>query len=150
MDPPASLVIVRITPDPLSLEQALADLGPPYPGEGATVTFSGVVRADELDGARVEGILYEAYRVMAEKEARNLAEEALVRFGLSRMWVGHRVGEVPVGETAFLVVIRASHRREAFDALVWYTDAFKRRVPIWKKERFTDGRERWKREASHD
>jgi len=58
----------------------------------------------------------------------------------------HRLGEVPRGEPSIAVVAAAGHRAEAFEACRWVIDEAKRRLPIWKKERFDDGSERWREE----
>ena len=44
----------------------------------------------------------------------------------------HRVGTIPVGEAAIVVLVRSRHRQEAFLAVGWFMDELKRFVPIWK------------------
>lgn len=109
---------------------------------GAIVTFSGVVRRHSGDG-EVEKIFYDCYPEIAEKELARIREEALKRFGLREALVLHRVGEVPSGEVALLIVTVSVHRKEAFEAAAWIVDEVKRSVAIWKKEVLSDGRERW-------
>lgn len=137
---------VLLTEQPLSPDQAYEHLGAPEPEEGATVVFLGTVRADRVGEDRVVGIHYEAYTEMARHQMKAILEEARERFGVLRGWMAHRIGFVPVGEVAFVVALRASHRREAFEALAWITDEVKRRVPIWKKEILESGDTRWKEE----
>jgi molybdopterin synthase catalytic subunit len=47
-----------------------------------------------------------------------------------------------VDEDALLVVVSASHRKDAFRACAHIVDELKRVVPIWKKE-VTDKGEHW-------
>ncbi len=109
---------------------------------GAVVSFLGVVRR-ESDEGEVERIIYDCYPEITERELRRIREDAIMRFGLREAIVLHRVGEVPAGEVALLVVTRSAHRREAFEAAMWIVDEVKGRAAIWKKEIFSDGRGRW-------
>ena len=45
----------------------------------------------------------------------------------------HRLGVVPVGETAIYVGVAAKHRGEAFALLAEFMDRLKQDVPIWKR-----------------
>lgn len=54
----------------------------------------------------------------------------------------HRVGEMRVGECAVVVVASAPHRPEAFAAARFCIDAIKLTLPIWKRERWSEG-EAW-------
>jgi molybdopterin synthase catalytic subunit len=91
----------------------------------------------------VENLAYEAFLPMALAELNRLRAEALERFGLQQCLIHHRIGEVPLTEAAVVVVTASAHRREAFEAGMWIMDRIKERVPIWKKERFTEGGEGW-------
>jgi molybdopterin synthase catalytic subunit len=110
---------------------------------GAAVVFAGVVRADEIDGRRVTGIQYDCYREMAEREMADVVETIRKATGVSSIRAIHRVGEVPVGEVSLLVVSRAGHRADAYDANRLVVEEIKRRVPIWKKEIYDDDTSKW-------
>jgi molybdopterin synthase catalytic subunit len=60
----------------------------------------------------------------------------------------HRVGGVPIGESAVVVVVSSPHRPDAFAAARFCIDAVKASVPIWKRESW-DGGESWGLEAQH-
>jgi molybdopterin synthase catalytic subunit len=109
---------------------------------GAVAEFSGVVR-DHNDGQRVLGLHYQCYTEMAEAEARRIAQEVMAEFGVRRVCIVHRVGDLDVGDLAMYVAVTAGHRREAFAAIQAVVDRVKDRVPIWKKERYADGERRW-------
>jgi molybdopterin synthase catalytic subunit len=112
------------------------------PGAGAVVLFEGCAR-DSHQGRPVAQLAYEAFVPMAEAELARLREEAMARFGLIRCLIHHRLGEVPLLEAAVVVAASSPHRREAFEAAAWIMDRIKERVPIWKREQYTDGAEAW-------
>jgi len=112
------------------------------PRAGAVVVFEGCAR-NHHEGHTVANLAYEAFVPMALQELERLRSEAMERFGLQECLVHHRTGEVPLTEAAVVVVTASAHRREAFEAAMWVMDRIKERVPIWKKERFTEGGEGW-------
>ncbi len=100
-------------------------------GAGATVTFQGVVRGSE-DGRPISALIYEHYPAMAERVIREILAELDGVGPCLGAWIYHRVGTIPVGETAILVRIDARHRGEAFRMLEEFMNRLKRDVPIWK------------------
>jgi len=129
-----------ITDQPIRVEEHVAgDQDPKY---GAVVTFCGVVRSNN-EGRAVTGIFYDCYREMAAAEMGRIVEGVVEEFGVGSLKVLHRIGELTVGDVSLLVVASAPHRREAFDAARRAVDEIKRRVPIWKKERYADATAEW-------
>ena len=136
--------------DPREVEKAVWN-----PADGAVVTFSGVVR-DHDAGREVLEIEYSAHPSAAERmeelcdqvahehtsptleDGAPLDPRRAVRLG-----VVHRVGVLPVGEIAVVVVAVAPHRAEAFAACSDLIHRLKHGVPIWKRQRFTDGVSEW-------
>ena len=106
--------------------------------DGALCVFDGIVR-NNTRGRRTLFLEYEAYEEMALQEMRELAAEALRRFGVREVALVHRLGRLYIGETSVLIVVASAHRGAAFDACRWVIDALKKTVPIWKKEQFEDG-----------
>src|SRR5690606_7532225 len=90
-----------------------------------------------------EGLRYEAYVALAEAEGERIVLEALERFAALDACCVHRVGDLSIGELAVWVGVSAAHRDAAFDACRWIIDEVKSRVPIWKHERYADGRADW-------
>ena len=76
---------------------------------------------------------------MALRTLATIADEIAARFGVDRLAIVHRIGEVPLGEPSIAVVAVAPHRDAAFDAARYAIDETKARAPIWKAERFADG-----------
>src|SRR5437667_2259448 len=102
---------------------------------GAINDFWGVVRALE-DGREIDGIQYEAHRMMAEHQLQLIAQQAAADFALKLIVVRHRVGFVRVAEPSLFLRVAGRNRAEAFEASQWIVDELKRRVPIWKRPKF--------------
>lgn len=129
----------RISPQPLSYQDAwqwLSDTG----GEGgAVLLFSGQLRDEK--GA-VSGLFLEHYPGMAEKALQDIAAGVADRWPLLRLLAWHRVGQMRVGDDIVLVGVSAGHRGEAFAACECLMDQVKTGVPLWKKLSGADG-EQW-------
>jgi molybdopterin synthase catalytic subunit len=110
--------------------------------DGAAVLFLGIVR-NHNDGAPVSGMAYDAYDDMAEKVLDEIAGEAAERLGTPRVFVVHRVGELGIGEVSVAIAASSPHRAESFDAARYVIEAIKQRLPVWKKEHYTDGGSKW-------
>ncbi len=122
------------------------------PEDGAFVGFLGRTRStpgtpapgQEVEAARhagrsVEALDYEAHEMMALRVLEAIATEVADRFGVERLAIVHRTGDVPLGEPSIAVAAAAPHRDAAFAAARYAIDETKARAPIWKAERFTDG-----------
>lgn len=116
--------------------------GAAVPECGAITLFLGTTR-DHHDGRRVERLVYEAYERMAVPALERIEREACERFEIVSCNIVHRLGEVPVTEPSVAVIVAAPHRGPAFDACRWAMDELKRSVPIWKRERYSDGGGEW-------
>jgi molybdopterin synthase catalytic subunit len=127
--PPVSGGTVRIQSDPLSVDAAIQAVR--NVRAGAVVVFLGTVRSDP----GIEGLDYEVYEGMAERQMAAVRTEAMAKFDLVEMAIAHRTGLVPLGDVAVVVAASAPHRREAFAACEWAMDRIKRIVPIWKEAR---------------
>ena len=110
---------------------------------GAVDIFIGMPRSSKEDGDIVE-LFYESYKSMAEKIIKEIIEDAKNKFNLKKAIVHHRVGSVPLSEPSFIVVVWSGHRDEAFKGCRYIVDEVKAKAPIWKKEIFKDGFEKWK------
>lgn len=123
---------LTIGPEPID-EAALTRGRVMSGGMGAALTFSGVVRGTEDDGA-IRGIDYEAFTDMATHQFHRLFDAMEQRWPmLESVRLVHRTGPVLVGEPSLWVEIVAPHRGESFAACQWLIDEMKRVVPIWKR-----------------
>ncbi|NLO79729.1 MAG: molybdenum cofactor biosynthesis protein MoaE [Xanthomonadaceae bacterium] len=105
---------------------------------GALVVFSGTVR-NHHDGKEVVKLEYSAHRALVEKVLAELEQEVIEKFGVHRCRIVHREGTLNIGEDSVLIVVRAGHRPEAFEAARYAIDTLKKRAPIWKREHYADG-----------
>jgi molybdopterin synthase catalytic subunit len=122
------------------------------PEDGAFIVFVGQTRespgtaapgqereAARFAGRRVEHLGYEAFESMALAVLGTIADEVEARFGVRRLAILHRVGDVPLGDASVIVAAAAPHREEAFAACRYAIEELKARAPIWKAEHFADG-----------
>src|SRR5947207_6860845 len=109
---------------------------------GATVLFVGTVR-DMNDDAPVSGLDYTAYNAMAERELAAIVSEAASRWKTPDVVVEHRVGTLNLGEASVAIAAAHPHRGEAFEAARHIIEELKKRLPIWKREHYADGRAEW-------
>ncbi|UCD75306.1 MAG: molybdenum cofactor biosynthesis protein MoaE [Phycisphaerales bacterium] len=110
------------------------------PQAGAECVFLGRTRRDRHPKhGQLVRLEYEAYQPLAERVLRELAAEAVARFGCLMVRVHHAVREVPPGEASVLVQVACPHRSEAFEACRFLIDELKARSPIWKRQIWADG-----------
>lgn len=110
--------------------------------DGAVLLFLGTVR-DHADGRPVRGMRYEAYEAMAERVLGEIAGEAAARLGTERIAVVHRVGDLELGEVSVAIAVSSPHRGAAYEASRYVIEEIKRRLPVWKHERYADGQAAW-------
>ena len=148
---PTRIIELRDAPFGAAILAELAD-ALALPEDGAVVGFLGRTRStpgtpapgQEAEAARhagrtVEALEYEALEPMALATLGTIADEIAERFGVERVAIVHRTGEVPLGDASIAVVAVSPHRDAAFEAARYAIDETKARAPIWKAERFEDG-----------
>ena len=138
---PGSARVVRaeVTEAPISVTE-LADAVQDA-AAGAVVTFEGVVRNHDAERA-VTGIGYSCHPTagqVVEQIAQDVAQQGRVR----ALGVVHRVGDLSVGEAALAVAVSSDHRAEAFAVCSQIVEEVKERLPVWKRQTFTDGSSQW-------
>src|ERR1043165_3509586 len=102
---------IQLTRETIRTESARLKLGD---GDcGALVEFAGVVRGKE-DGRAIAALEYEAYDEMATRVMRQICESLGTTQPCDAVVIVHRIGVIPVGETAIYICARAKHRAEAF------------------------------------
>ena len=105
---------------------------------GAVNTFLGVTR-NSTDGRAVVKLEYECYLPMAQKKLEEIKNEAVRKWEISSVAIGHRIGTLDIGETSLVVAVAGPHRAAVFEVCQYIVDRIKEIVPIWKKEFFEDG-----------
>jgi len=109
---------------------------------GAVVLFLGTVR-EFTQGVQTAWLDYEAYPEMARASMAQLEADVRAQFTVIEVAISHRFGKLQLGDISVAIAVSAPHRAQAFDAGRWLIDTLKERVPIWKKEHYSDGREEW-------
>ena len=150
-DPAIRRFELRAEAFPSTLSRELAD-AVATPADGAVVVFEGRTRStpgtpapgEEAEAARhaglaVESLEYEALEPLVRRVWEEIADDVDARFGVRRLAIAHRIGDVPLGEVSVIIVAAARHRDAAFAAAHHAMDETKARAPIWKAERFADG-----------
>ena len=130
---------------PLDIAAIAAEVA--APANGALSLFVGTVR-DTNDGRPVDGIEYNAYAPMAERELGEIASEAAAQFGTTQIVIEHRTGYVSLGQASVAIAVAHAHRGPAMDASRWIIEQLKARVPIWKLEHYVDGSREWTGQSS--
>lgn len=119
------------------------------PSCGAAVTFSGTARDFSAERPGVDRLEYEAYEEQVLPRLGDIVEAARAKWpDIGRMAMIHRIGHVPVSESAVVVAVSSPHRSTSFEAARFGIDTLKSTVPIWKKERWSGG-ESWGLEPQH-
>jgi molybdopterin synthase catalytic subunit len=108
---------------------------------GAVVTFQGVVR-DHDHGRGVTLLEYEGHP-SAGDVLRQVAAEIAAEPDVYAVAVSHRIGTLAIGDVALVAAVSTAHRGAAFAACARLVDEVKARLPIWKRQVFTDGTEEW-------
>lgn len=129
-----------ITTDPIVPSAVLRRVG--APDDGAVALFLGTVR-NRNEGRPVGGMEYEGYAAMAREQLAAIVAEAAERAGSDRIAAVHRLGELAVGEVSVAIAVSTPHRAEAFDAARHVIEEIKKRLPVWKRERYLDGEAEW-------
>ena len=109
---------------------------------GAVVTFEGVVR-DHDHGRGVTELEYSGHPSAKDVIADVAAEVAGRHPEVAALAVSHRLGHLAIGDVALACAVSAAHRREAFVVCAELVDEVKAKLPVWKRQVFTDGTDEW-------
>jgi len=140
------VIHVRVQPEAFDLGVEMQELCQDSTAIGAVASFVGLVRDNNRVDEQASGVAtmtLEHYPGMTEKALQRIAEQAAERWQLQAVRVIHRVGELQPGDPIVLVLTASPHRHDAFDACQYIMDILKTEAPFWKKERLSDGGERW-------
>ncbi|MBP2144070.1 molybdopterin synthase catalytic subunit [Methanococcus voltae] len=134
--------MIRVSEENFNTDLEVKKMLEKHPDIGGLVNFIGVVRNvgyKDGDEKEVNKLDFEGYVPMATKKLEELANRAMEQFNIIDVTMIHRIGTLKVGENIVLIVVGASHRKEAFLACEFLIDKLKEEVPIWKKEFAKDG-----------
>jgi molybdopterin synthase catalytic subunit len=105
---------------------------------GGISAFVGTVRND-TQGKEVTQLDFSTYKPMAIKEMQKIADLILEKFDVKKIAIHHAEGVLRIREIPVIIAVSSKHRKAAFEACEFAIDTLKERVPIWKKEYFSDG-----------
>ncbi len=137
--PAHRLAHAEVTESPLDItahEKLVA-----HPAAGAVVSFVGVVR--DHDGGRTVTELEYVGHPSAGDVLAEIAAEFAAMDRVEAVAVSHRVGKLEIGEIALACAVSTAHRGDAFALCGRLVDEVKHRLPIWKRQVFSDGAEEW-------
>ena len=112
------------------------------PEDGAVALFLGTVR-NRNDGRPVSGMEYQGYQIMAAEQLSAIVHEAAERTEAGRIAAVHRLGTLEIGEISVAIAVSNPHRGPAFEAARYVIEEVKKRLPVWKREHYTDGAPSW-------
>lgn len=133
-------VYCAVTREPVDLDGLVARVR--RDSDGAVILFVGVVRDNDA-GRPVVGLRYEAYEAMARGKLEEICREVVAAYEVGEVAVVHRVGDLAVGDASVGIAVASPHRDAAYRASREIIERVKREVPIWKREKYADGDERW-------
>ena len=123
--------------DPMALRQSLCTRT-----AGAYCSYEGWVR-DHNEGKSVIALQYHGYAQLAPSVAEQILNEAKAKFDLEDAAIVHRFGDLKATDIAVWVGVTAHHRDATFLACRYIIDNVKYRLPIWKKEIYSDSSSAW-------
>lgn len=129
------MIEVVISEQPFAPDALLARFEPDGT-DGAVASFAGFCRDD---GGTLSALELEHYPAMAQKQLDDIANAAMARFGVGRLFIQHRVGVIKPGEAIVFVAATSRHRDAAFDAVRFVMDFLKTDAPFWKKQHLKAG-----------
>lgn len=132
--------LVRVSADPLSVDDALAFVADP--AAGGTCVFVGTVR-DHSAAGDVTGLRYEAWDELAMTRIEEIVAELFEGWPVRKVAILHRTGDLEIGEASVMIACSAPHRADAFEACRHGIERLKEDVPIWKKEALVTGDAQW-------
>lgn len=133
---------VRLLDGPFDPAAELAAFTALAAGAGAIVSFTGLARGADRDGAALTALVLESYRSVTLRSMEAIAAAARARFAIGPSRVLHRTGRILPGEAIVFVATAAAHRRAAFEAADYLMDRLKSEAVFWKREEGAAGA-RW-------
>lgn len=97
--------------------------------------ITAMIRSTKItESTNVKSIYFETYESMAMELMEKIKKDAFERFHVSEVSITHRVGQIPLGEYAFLVSVSARRIDDAFSACKFIVEEINSELPVWKYE----------------
>lgn len=127
----------------ITIDDLIQDLGF-NAKQGAITTFTGILREEsDYSDKKVHQMVVESWIEKGNISMNMIATEIGNKFNLLAVRIVHLEGFINIGDPIVFVVLSSIHRKEAFTALEEIIDSYKQKSPVWKKEIYEDGTDKW-------
>lgn len=116
------------------------------PDAGAISLFVGVVRNHDRQAAGEVVALHYTSHPSASERIGEIAAAVLAELDPTddcAVATVHRIGELTVGDVAFVVSVSSAHRRLAFEVCERVVEEVKAGLPVWKQQFVAGGDYHW-------
>ncbi|KAH9417872.1 Molybdopterin synthase catalytic subunit [Dermatophagoides pteronyssinus] len=134
-------ISIKLSRENLSIDEAKKFVS--SPNCGAISIFIGTTRINENDSTNchVHSLYYEAYDQMALNMMNKIVMDILSEQNDDdqsniKVYVRHKIGHVPLGETSIIIAVSSPHRLAGHRMVMEILNKIKQTVPIWKKIQF--------------
>ncbi|MFX1259393.1 MAG: molybdenum cofactor biosynthesis protein MoaE [Promethearchaeota archaeon] len=110
---------------------------------GSVLTFTGIVRNTSKNGKTIKKLKIEAYDELGNRTIREICENLKNKYELIDLKIIHLKGTFEISDDLVYVVIASPHRQEGFKALMEAVERYKKKLPVWMKEDFSNGSSKW-------
>jgi molybdopterin synthase catalytic subunit len=132
-------IVARLEASQLRPEEELAALVSQASGDGAVVSFVGLVRDFSHGDQKVERLILEHHPRLTVASLEKIASDAVSRFNVSHVRLVHRCGDIGPREPIVFAAAASAHRRAAFEAADYLMDRLKTEAVFWKREEGPSG-----------
>jgi molybdopterin synthase catalytic subunit len=110
---------------------------------GSILTFTGIVRNTSKNGKPIKKLKIDAYEVLGNRTILEICENIKNKYKLIDLKIIHLKGNFEISEDLVYVIVASSHREEGFKALMEAVERYKKELPVWMKEDFSNGSSKW-------
>ncbi|TFG27343.1 MAG: molybdenum cofactor biosynthesis protein MoaE [Promethearchaeota archaeon] len=110
---------------------------------GSILTFTGIVRRTSSNGEPIKKLKIEAYDELGNRTILEICEDIKNRYGLIDLKIIHLKGTFEISDDLVYVIVASAHREEGFKALKEAVEKYKKELPVWMKEEFSNGESKW-------
>jgi molybdopterin synthase catalytic subunit len=105
---------------------------------GSIVSFIGLTRGID-NSLKIKELVFDSWEEKLPQVLEEIANKSIAKFGVKKVIISHRVGNVKPKEPLVCIHVASIHRAEGFAACSWVIDELKKQAPLWKKEISEDG-----------
>ncbi|MFX1442653.1 MAG: molybdenum cofactor biosynthesis protein MoaE [Promethearchaeota archaeon] len=110
---------------------------------GSILTFTGIVRNTSKNGKPIKKLKIDAYDELGNGTILEICEDIKSKYKLVDLKIIHLKGTFEISDDLVYVIVASSHRQEGFRALMEAVERYKKELPVWMKEDFSNGSSEW-------